>query len=387
MKRKPLLMVLGGLAGLVVLLGAYKYWRVSAMIAQAAAFPEPAESVEVASVREVEFQPSASATGTVLAKRFVTLSNRVAGPVESVEFKSGQLVKQGQVLLRLNSGGERAELKSALADIELAQLTVERKRRLVEQRAGSQAELDRAIAEREQAEARAAVLRERIEDRLIRAPFAGRVGLRDVHPGQYLAEGTELTTLESLSNDVDVDFRLPQEVTAQLSVGNIVTLSGGTLTAPAPAKIIAIDARADETSRNVRVRAEGTGLGEQLKPGSFVDVQAKVGAARKALAVPLSAVRRAAYGDHVFLVGEPKNGDKGPRAMQRFVRTGAVVAQDIVVLQGLALGDRVAATGAFKLRENALVNVTAAGGAKAADAQAAAPANDPSKAEAANERT
>jgi membrane fusion protein (multidrug efflux system) len=103
------------------------------------------------------------------------------------------------------------------------------------------------------------VLRKQIEDRLIRAPFAGRVGLRDVHPGQYLAEGTELTTLESLSKDIDVDFRLPQEVTAQLAIGRTVRLSGGTLIAPIEATITAIDARADETSRNVRVRAEAFG--------------------------------------------------------------------------------------------------------------------------------
>jgi membrane fusion protein, multidrug efflux system len=374
MNRKPILFVVAGFLTLVVLLAAYKYWSISSQIAQAAAYPEPAEAVQVASVREIEYQPSASSAGTVLAKRFVTLSNRVAGPVESVEFQSGQVVKQGQVLLRLDSGGERAELKSALADIELAQLTVERKRRLVEQRAGSQAELDRAIAEREQAEARAAVLREQIEDRLIRAPFAGRVGLRDVHPGQYLTEGTELTTLESLSKDVDIDFRIPQEVSAQLAVGNQVQLSGGALMATAT--VIAIDARADEASRNVRVRAEAKGLGDQLKPGSFVDVQVNVGAPQKALAVPLAAVRRAAYGDHVFLVGAPKDKDKGPRAEQRFVRTGAAVGQDIVILQGLALSDRVATTGAFKLREGALLNITDSAKPASAAATNAAAANE-----------
>jgi membrane fusion protein, multidrug efflux system len=366
MNRKPMFIVVAALVAFVVLLAAYKYWSISSQIAAASAYPEPAEAVQVAAVREIEYQPSASSAGTVLAKRFVTLSNRVAGPVETVDFQSGQVVKQGQVLLRLDSGGQRAELKSARADIELAQLTVERKRRLAEQRAGSQAELDRAIAEREQAEARAAVLRQQIEDRLIRAPFAGRVGLRDVHPGQYLTEGTELTTLESLSKDVDIDFRIPQEVSAQLSVGNTVQLSGGSLVEPATARVIAIDARADEASRNVRVRAEAKGMGDQLKPGSFVDVQVSVGAPRKALAVPLAAVRRAAYGDHVFLVGKPKDNDKGPRAEQRFVRTGTAVGQDIVILQGLALSDRVATTGAFKLREGALLNIT--DGAKPASA-------------------
>jgi membrane fusion protein (multidrug efflux system) len=370
MIKKPAVIVGAALAVLVLALAYFKYDSISDAIAAGAAYPEPAEAIEVAEVREIEWQPTASAAGTVLAKRFVTLSNRVAGPVEAVEFRSGQLVKAGQVLLRLDSGGERAELKSALADIELAKLTVERKKRLVDQRAASQAEYDRAGAELEQAQARAAVLRERIEDRLIRAPFAGRVGLRDVHPGQYLTEGTELTTLESVSNDVDVDFRLPQETTSQLAIGRTVRLSGGTLSTPIEATITAIDARADETSRNVRVRAEARGAGEQLKPGAFVDVAADVGPPRRVLAVPLAAVRRAAYGDHVFFIGEPKQDDKGPRAQQRFVRTGPAVGKDIVILSGAARGERVATTGAFKLREGALVSLAkpVGGAARAADA-------------------
>lgn len=360
MNRKPFWMVIGALAVLVLSLGAYKYWRVTSLMAQAAAFPEPAESVEIASVGEITWQPRADTAGTVLAKQFVRLSNRVAGPVDTVEFQSGQQVKQGQVLLRLRSGREQAQLKSALADIKLATTTLERKQLLASQGASSQAELDLARAELEQAVAKAAVLRETIEDLTVRAPFAGRVGLRDVHPGQYLAEGTELTTLQSHGDHVDVDFRLPQEIAAQLAVGGEVSLSGGTLSKPASARIIAIDVRADEASRHVRVRAEVRDLDSALKPGAFVDVSAAAAAPRTVLAVPLSAVRRAAYGDHVYLIEAAKQGGSGPRAVQRFVRAGPVVGSDIVVFEGLALGDRVASNGAFKLREGSLVSISPA---------------------------
>lgn len=358
MNHKPFWMVLGVLAALVVSLGAYKYWRVAAAMAQAAAYPEPVEAVETAPVREITWQPRAETAGTVLAKQFVRLSNRVAGPVDSVEFQSGQRVEQGQVLLRLRSGRERAQLKSALADIKLATTTLERKQWLVAQRASSQAELDLARAELEQALAKAAVLRETIEDLMVRAPFSGRVGLRDVHPGQYLAEGTELTTLQSNGDDVDVDFRLPQEIAAQLTVGGEVTLSGGTLPKPTVARIIAIDVRADETSRHVRIRAEVRHQGKTLKPGSFVDVSAAAAAPRKVLVVPLAAVRRAAYGDHVYLVADPKPGDAGSRAVQRFVRTGPVIGTHIIIFDGLAHGDRVATHGSFKLREGSLVSIS-----------------------------
>lgn len=365
-------MVIGALVVFVAALGGYKYWRVSSAIALAASFPEAAEAVETAAVREITWQPSASTAGTVVAKHFVRLSNRVAGPVEAVEFQSGQLVKQGQVLLRLNTGSEEAELKSALADITLATITFERKQRLAGQRATSQAEVDGAQAQLEQARARAAVLRQSIEDRMIRAPFSGRVGLRDVHPGQYLAEGTELTTLQSIDENVDVDFRLPQEIAAQLAVGAAVTLSGGTLQQPANAHILAIDVRADEASRHVRVRAEARGQGKVLKPGAFVDVSVAAAAKRTVLAAPLAAVRRAAYGDHVFLIGEAKPGDSGQRATQRFVRTGPVVGSDVVVLEGLVLGDLVATNGAFKLREGALVSVSVPADATGQPAEAAA---------------
>jgi membrane fusion protein, multidrug efflux system len=357
-RRRGAFIAIAVLIAVIGALGGYKYWRVSTAIAQAAAYPEPAEAVEAAQAREIVWQPSASAAGTVVAKRFVRLSNTLAGPVESVAFESGQLVKEGQVLLRLDTGRERAELKSALADIDFARITLERMERLVETRAISQSELDRSRAQLEQAQARAAVLREQIEDRMIRAPFAGRVGLRDVHPGQFLAEGTELTTIESVSTDVDVDFRLAQEIAAQLAVGGEITLSGGALERPTAARIIAIDARADEASRNVRVRAEAKGLGTILKPGAFVDVQVASAAPRKVLAVPLSAVRRAAYGDHVYVIGDPKPKENGSRVAQRFVRTGPVVGKDIVVLEGLERGDRVATTGAFKLNDGSLVSVT-----------------------------
>ncbi len=134
-------------------------------------------------------------------------------------------------------------------------------------------------------------------------------------------------------------------------------IAGGALAEPAAATVRAIDARADEASRTVRVRAEVEGLGEVLKPGTFVDVTVSADEPRPVLAVPLAAVRRAAYGDHVFLIGDTAAGEKGPRAQQRFVRTGPVVGRDIIILDGLAPGDRVATEGSFKLRQGSLVQV------------------------------
>jgi len=357
MNRRALIVIVASVSGLVAFLAAYKYWRVSSMIATAASFGEPAEAVKVADVRAITWQGQASAAGTIVAREFVTLSNELAGTVARVAFSSGQVVEAGQALLELDTRTERAELRSAEADIELARLTANRTRRLVEQRAGTQAEVDRARAQLAQAEARRDVVAATIARKMLQAPFRGRIGLRDVHPGQYLGEGTEITTLESVADGVYVDFRLPQELAAQLAPGARVRLSGGALRKDAEAVVRAIDARADEVSRTVRLRAEATGLGAEATPGAFVDVTVASTAPRQVLVVPVAAVRRAAYGDHVFVIGATRDGGPELRAEQRFVKTGPVVGREIVILDGLATGDRVATDGSFKLRHGSLVRV------------------------------
>ncbi len=366
MNRRALVVALVAIAAVVAALAGFKYWRVSSMIAAASAFGEPAEAVQVAAARTVTWQAESSAAGTVVAKQFVTLRNELAGTVTDVHFRSSQIVEQGQPLLELDTRTERAELRSAEADIGLARLTVDRTRKLVEQRVASQAEVDRAEAQLAQVEARRDVIATAIARKVLRAPFRGRIGLRDVHPGQYLSEGTELTTLESAAETVYVDFRLPQETAARLTTGNAVRVAGGALVEPATAIVRAIDARADEASRTVRVRAEVEGLSDVLKPGTFVDVTVATSEVRTVLAVPLAAVRRAAYGDHVFVIGAAAAGDKGPRAEQRFIRTGPPTGSDIIVLDGLAAGEQVATAGSFKLRQGSLVRITAGDSAKVA---------------------
>src|SRR5262245_4023169 len=357
MNRRAFVIVVASASGLLAFLAAYKYWRVSSMIAAAASFGEPAETVEIAEVRAITWQGEASAAGTIVAREFVTLSNELAGTVARVEFGSGQIVEAGQVLLELDTRSERAELRSAEADIALARITASRSQRLLEQRAGTRAEVDRALARLAQAEARREVVATAIARKTLRAPFRGRIGLRDVHPGQYLAEGTEITTLESVADGGYVDFRLAQELAAQLAPGAPVRLSGGSLQGDAEAVVRAIDARADEASRTVRVRAEARGLGAEAKPGGFVDVTVASTSPREVLVVPVAAVRRAAWGDHVFLIVAGGDGGQELRAEQRFVATGPVLGTEGVILDGLAAGDRVASEGSFKLRQGSVVRV------------------------------
>lgn len=379
MNRRALLFIAMALIAVVGVLGAYKYWRVTAAIKAGAAFANPAEAVSVATAHAIRWQVGASAPGTVVAREFVTLSNELPGTVARVAFRSGEIVEAGQVLLELDTRTEQAQLRSAEADIALARLTAGRTRKLIEQRAGTQADVDRAEAQLAQAEAQRDVIAATIQRRTLRAPFRGRIGLRDVHPGQYLAAGTDITTLEGIADSVYIDFRLHQEIVAQLAPGSEVRLGGAGLPAGATAVIRAIDARADETSRTVRIRAEAPAAAG-LTPGTFVDVTVAAAAPRDVLAVPLAAVRRAAYGDHVYVITGSPDDPKDAVAEQRFVRTGPTIATEVVILDGLAAGDRVATEGSFKLRQGSRVKIVEAAEqtpAPSSMAPAPAPATTP----------
>lgn len=337
-------------------LGYYKYAQISAAIAEAEAYPEPQETVEATLVRSGEWSATTRAVGTAVAQRRVNLRNELAGMVTEVGFESGAVVEAGQVLVRFDTREEEADLAAALAAADLARQTLERRSRLTANRAASQAELDEAQAALRTAEARLAALRARIDKKTLTAPFRARVGLRDLQPGEFLDAATLITTLQGVEPDAYVDFSLPQDLAATVAVGDTVELSspaypGRSVTA----RIKASDPAVDDDARSVRFRAVAQGLGEVLRPGAFVDVRAVTAEPRPVLLVPLTAVRRAPYGDHVFVLEEGQDG--AVRARQRFVKTGPVSGSDIVVTEGLEAGQRIAAKGSFKLREGLLINV------------------------------
>jgi len=194
-----------------------------------------------------------------------------------------------------------------------------------------------------------------IARKTIRAPFRARVGLSDVHPGQFLNEGTQLTTLQGVDEAVHVDFTVGQQVAARLHEGDRVeVLPSGD--APAiVASIVAIDARVDPATRNAWVRASIEGPGAKPAPGASVRVRVPLGTPSSTVAVPVSALRKGPEGDHVYVI-TPDDGGR-ERAHVRTVRSGPVLGDEVLILDGLAPGERVAASGSFKLREAALVVV------------------------------
>jgi len=344
--------LLGSVLGSGGLLAVWKQSAVREAAAAAAGQPEPVERVTLAVAEAGEHHATTTAIGTVLALRSITLKNEVSGTVVRTEVKAGQIVDAGTVLVALDTSVEQAELRALSAQAKLAQTMLERRERLLEHGATTQDEVDQVRAQREVADAQSARLRALIAKKTIRAPFRARVGLADVHPGQYLNEGVTLTTLQGVADEVHVDFSLAQSVAAEMRPGSSVevrTSRGQTLTAA----VVAVDARVDPATRSAMVRARLPAGADGPAPGASVRVSARVGAPSKAVVVPVSALRKGPDGDHVWIVSPDKGG--ALRAHERKVESGPVLGETLVVLSGLSPGERIAASGSFKLREGVRV--------------------------------
>ena len=364
-----LLTVLGVGAGLA----AWKQRSVAKAQAAAQQQPEPMEAVTVAAAAEREHRRITVAIGTVVALRSITLHNELAGTVAQAALEPGQIVEPGTVLVALDVSVEEAELQAQQAQAALADTMLERMQRAQSKSAASEVDVDRARSERDVAHAQVARLRAIIARKTTRAPFRARVGMADVHVGQYLHEGTQLTTLQGIDDAVHIDFAVTQTVAAGLKAGDQVEVLTGAGAAassgaaspvaasagaalPVAASIEALDARIDPSTRNTWVRARLEHAGQGPLPGASVRVRVPVGPTMSAVTVPVSALRKGPGGDHVFVIAAGSDGK--PRAHERRVQAGPVVGDDVVILEGLQAGEQVAASGSFKLHESVLVAIT-----------------------------
>lgn len=321
----------------------------------AASQPEPVESVTVAVATERTHRRSTVSIGTVVALRSITLRNELPGTIREAALTPGQIVEPGTVLVALDVSVEEAELKAQEAQVALAQTLADRMQRAVQTRATSQMESDRARAELDVAKAQIERIKAIIARKTIRAPFRARVGISDVHPGQYLVEGTLLTTLQGVDAGAHVDFTVPQQVAQSLREGETVEVLSAADQVPIPARILALDSRVDPVTRNAMVRAKIDAANKVPAPGASVRVRVPVGESLTAVSIPVSALRKGPGGDHVFVIGADKEGKI--RAQMKWVQTGASLGDEVLILSGLSPGDQVAAGGSFKLRESVLVAV------------------------------
>jgi membrane fusion protein (multidrug efflux system) len=341
--------------GVGVGLAAWKYTVVQEAIATSQNHPEPSESVTVAVARELEYRPITTSIGTVLALRSITLRNELPGTVREVRLTPGQIVEAGTLLVALDVSVEEAELKAQAAQAVLARTVLDRRKNLSHDLATTQEEVDRARADLDVARAQIERTKAVIARKTIRAPFRARVGIADVHPGQYLNEGTQLTTLQGVDEAAHVDFAVAQQVAAGLREGENVEVFAAGHSSSITAKIVALDARIDPTTRNAVVRARIEGAGNSPAPGASVRVRVPVGSPRKAVTVPASALRKGPGGDQVFVIAPGKDGRIRAHAQQ--VESGAMLGDEVVIHAGLSVGEQVAVSGSFKLRDAALVAI------------------------------
>lgn len=351
-------LLIGAVLGTGALLAAWKHNTSLAAAAASANPPEPVELVTVAAAEARQHRQTTTAIGTVLALRSITLRNELPGTVRHVSLTPGQIVEAGTVLVALDVSVEEAELQAQEAQVDLAETTLQRLVRLREHQATSQEEVDQARAQRDVARAQIARTRAIIAKKTIRAPFRAHVGIADVHPGQYLNEGIELTTLQGVSDAAHVDFAVAQAVAATLREGTVVEVITAEGTKPIAARIVAVDARVDPTTRNATVRARLASSPTTPAPGASVRVLVPVGPQSTAVAIPVSALRKGPGGDHVWLIAPDSTGLK--RAHEQAVQTGPVLGDTVLILAGLSAGDQVAASGSFKLREAVRVEAAAA---------------------------
>jgi membrane fusion protein (multidrug efflux system) len=351
-----MLIMLGVMLLIIASLGFVKFQQIRAAIAAGAAWTPPPEAVTTIVTREETWPRSLGAIGSVSAVHGVTVSADLAGIVEKIELESGRSAKAGQVLVRLDTSQERAQLAAAEAQRDLARLNLDRARRLVETGAIAQAEYDRLAAEAKQAEARMGEIQAVIDRKTIRAPFSGVLGIRQVDLGQYLAAGEPIVPLQSL-DPVYVDFSVPQQDVGELRVGAEVRVSADSLAVHQSGRITAVNSIVDQDTRNVQAQATFANPGGRLRPGMFVDVQVVVGTTHDVVALPASAISYAPYGNSVFIVSDMKAKDGRPYkgVRQQFVKLGPGRGDQVAVLSGVKSGEEVVTSGVFKLRNGAAV--------------------------------
>lgn len=357
--KRMIWVILGTLALIAVIVG-IKVLLVMRMIHS---MPQPGP-VTVSTVKAAEqpWQPALNAVGTLRAANGADLAAEMAGLVTDVNLKSGQEVKKGQLLVQLRDGDEVAQLQQLQANAELSKITLERARKQLAAQAISQADFDTAQADTKARQAAVAQQQVVIAKKQLRAPFDGRAGIITISPGDYLAAGTTVVTVQQL-DPLYVDFNVPQGELGRLKVGQPVTLSLDAYAGRSfSGKLSAINPKVDTSTRNVQVEATVPNHDQTLTPGMFAKVSVDVGQQRTQLTLPQAAIVYNPYGDTVYVVQPSKGKDaKGkpnpPTVKQAFVTTGDSRGDQVAILKGISAGTEVVTSGQMKLKNDAPITV------------------------------
>lgn len=340
------LMIAGSLVGIKAL-------QVNKLKEVGKTYAPPPESVSSVVVREEAWQGTLSAIGSIVAIQGVTLTPEIAGTITSIAFESGASVSKGDLLIKLDTSSEEAQLRAIEAQLDLARINLSREQKLREQNMVSQSELDSAEATMKQTQANADAERTIIQKKTIRAPFSGQAGIRQVNLGQYLDAGKPIVWLQTV-NPVYADFTLPQQDLARLSNGMPARLQIDAYPdRPFQGTLSAINPGLDQATRSVGLRATFDNSDQLLRPGMFARVEVLLPEQKKVLVIPSTSVLRAPSGDSVYVIEPASTNDSpkgGLKVRQQLVRLGADKGDFVSIESGLKPGERIVASGLFKLR-------------------------------------
>lgn len=351
--KKAIFLTILGLIILVGSLAGIKTLQIRAMIAQGKQFSPPPEVVTAAPVTADSWESLLTSVGSLDAVQGVMVTAEITGKVVEIAFEAGSRVAKGDLLVQQDRSAETAQLRSAESAAELARIEFNRSKKLLTDKVISQSDYDNARAKLTQALAQADNIRAVIAKKTIRAPFSGRLGIRQVNLGQTLKEGEPIVSLQSM-DPIFVNFLLPQQQLAQIKTGFTVRVSSDAMPGQvATCEITAISPEVDAATRNIRVQATLANPDEQLRAGMYVNVAVVLPVKKEVLVIPATAVLYAPYSDSVFVIEEKKGEDDssaGLMVRQQFVRLGEKRGDYIAVTSGLKAGQKVVSTGVFKLR-------------------------------------
>jgi len=357
-RKKPVFLAILCLVGLLVLIFGIKAMQIGKMISTPMVMPPTTVSGTV--VQEEDWPPTLSAIGSISAVQGAIVSTELAGVVSEIRFQNGGVAKKGDVLMRLDSSAEEAQLHTAEADLALAKANLERAQNLAARKVISKQELDSTESAFHQKQGTVDNMRSMITKKEVEAPFDGMLGIRQVNVGQMINAGQQVVQLTAL-DPVYVDFALPQQNLARLTTGLEARVYTDAIHGREfSGKITAINSMVDAVTRNVGLQATLENSDHALRPGMFVKVEVALPEKSKTLVIPGSAVSYAPYGNSVFVIDKTKDAKTGKEMQslrQAFVRIGEARGDFIAVTQGLKAGDNVVSTGVFKLRNGMPVTI------------------------------
>lgn len=353
---KKFLIAIGGFVAVVLVLGAIKASQVNQMMS--APHVQPLASVSTTEARAVSWHASLHAVGTLAPVEGVTISADADGVVVKIGVESGASVKAGDLLVELDTSVEVAQLAAAEARAELAKANIQRTKELFASEAISKSEFDAASATIKQAEAEVTALRALIAKKQVRAPFSGRVGIRQVNLGQFVGKGAPLMPLQNL-DPIYINFTIPQRQLPALSLGQKISVSVDAFAQPFEATVNAINPEVDPATRAVSVQGTVPNPKEELRAGMFARVAVEMAEAEPLVVVPSTAISYASYGNSIFIVETMKDeaGKEFLGVRQQLVKLGPSRGDFVAVVEGVKAGEQIVTSGVFKLRHNLPVQV------------------------------